>query len=63
MKFFIKYIVVSLAAMGIFYLVMDIILIRYAIIILIIAGMLFAYKDKITGFFKGGDTAAQKEDE
>ena len=63
MKFFIKYIVVSLAAMGIFYLVMDIILIRYAIIILIIAGMLFAYKDKITGFLNSGDAAAQKEEE
>ena len=63
MKFFVGYILAALGAMGIFYLIMDIIAVRYAIIILIIAGVIFVYKDKITGFFKSEGAAADTKKE
>lgn len=50
MSFFIKYILTSIITMILFYLVIDIIVLRYVIIILLISSMFLKYSDKIMGF-------------
>ena len=62
-SFFVNYIIIALISMAVFYLIIDITALRYAIIVLIIAGMFFVYKDKITGFFKSEKAAVDMKKE